>query len=588
MADKTLDKRDEQLDDTPWGHKWGFKDTRFILQPDRSVRVTGDRYAISGTEMPDFIPFVEEMLGVTIDPEDLKPEVAEKPVPPPVINDAFYKALQANFPDSHYSQEDSERLVHSHGQTTVDEVYQVLYNQIDRVTDLVFYPESDKDVVTLIDLAIKHNVCLVPFGGGTSVSCALKLPANETRMIIVVDMRRMNKILWLDRDNHLACIQAGITGKVLEEELEKVGFTSGHEPDSLELSTLGGWIATNASGMKKNKYGNIEDMVENYTLITPKGVVEQKTTMPRLSIGMQPTKFLFGNEGNLGIITKAVMRIHKLPEAKKYGSIVFPTFAKGIDFLYELTRTGVLPASVRLVDNFQFRFGSALRPKPTPMAALIHKLQKFFLLNVKGFDPHQMCATTLVMEGSRSEVAYQEKLVYRLAKKHGGIAGGEGNGKRGYMLTYAIAYIRDFMADYHVTGETYETTVPWDKINDVLKAVDKMAREKHEAYGLPGKPYVSPRITQLYHTGVCIYFTHGFSAKGVENPDRIFSEIEHSLRETILANGGSVSHHHGIGKLRRDFMPDTLSETSIELLREVKEAHDPQNIFGIRNNVFAD
>jgi alkyldihydroxyacetonephosphate synthase len=128
-----------------------------------------------------------------------------------------------------------------------------------------------------------------------------------------------------------------------------------------------------------------------------------------------------------------------------------------------LTRTGVLPASVRLVDNFQFRFGSALRPRPTAREALVHKLQKFFSSRSKGLIPTRCVAATLVMEGSRSEVAYQEKLVYRLAKKHGGIAGGEGNGKRGYMLTYAIAYIRDFMADYHVTGETYETTVPWDK-----------------------------------------------------------------------------------------------------------------------------
>jgi alkyldihydroxyacetonephosphate synthase len=588
MADKTLDKRNEQLDDTPWGHKWGFKDTRFILQPDRSVTVTGGRYAISGTEMPEFIPFVEEMLGVTIDPDDLKPEVADKPVPPPQINDAFFRALQNTFPEMQYSQENKDRLLHSHGQTTVDEVYQVLYNRLERVTDLVFYPESEDDVVNLITLAARHDVCLVPFGGGTSVSCALKLPDNETRMIVVVDMRRMNKILWLDRENYRASIQAGISGKQLEEELEKMGFTSGHEPDSLELSTLGGWIATNASGMKKNRYGNIEDMVENFTLVTPRGVIEQKVAMPRISIGMQPNKLLFGNEGNLGIITKAEIRIHKLPEAKKYGSVVFPTFEDGTKFLYELTRTGVLPASVRLVDNFQFRFGSALRPRPTAMGALVHKLQKFFLLNVKGFDPHQMCAATLVMEGSKSEVAYQEKLVYGIAKKHGGIAGGEGNGKRGYMLTYAIAYIRDFMADYYVTGETYETTVPWDKIDAVIKAVDQVSREQHELYGLPGKPYVSPRITQLYHTGVCIYFTHGFSGKGVDNPDQIFSKIEHALRETIMEHGGSVSHHHGIGKLRRDFMPETLSETSIELLRDIKQAHDPQNIFGIRNNVFAE
>jgi alkyldihydroxyacetonephosphate synthase len=122
----------------------------------------------------------------------------------------------------------------------------------------------------------------------------------------------------------------------------------------------------------------------------------------------------------------------------------------------------------------------------------------------------------------------------------------------------------------------------------VIEAVDKRARELHEAANLPGKPYVSPRITQLYHTGVCIYFTHGFSTKGVAEPDKVFGEIEHELRRTIMEAGGSISHHHGVGKLRKDFMADTISPTTVEVLKQVKAAHDPQNIFGIRNNIFAE
>jgi alkyldihydroxyacetonephosphate synthase len=118
--------------------------------------------------------------------------------------------------------------------------------------------------------------------------------------------------------------------------------------------------------------------------------------------------------------------------------------------------------------------------------------------------------------------------------------------------------------------------------------VQRAAEEKHREYGLPGRSYVSPRITQLYHTGVCIYFTHGFSAKGVADPDRIFGEIEHEMRRLIMEAGGSISHHHGVGKLRRDFMPETLTPTSIEMLHEIKRAADPQNIFGIGNNVFAE
>ena len=156
------------------------------------------------------------------------------------------------------------------------------------------------------------------------------------------------------------------------------------------------------------------------------------------------------------------------------------------------------------------------------------------------------------------------------------------------MLTYAIAYIRDFLADLHVIGETFETTAPWSKIQQICQGVESRLQERHREFGLPGRPYISYRITQLYHTGVCIYFMFGVYTKGVESPEEVFGRIEYSLREAILKNGGSISHHHGVGKIRKDFMTETLSASSIELLRNLKQCHDPQNIFGIRNNVFTD
>ncbi|MEZ4517671.1 MAG: FAD-binding oxidoreductase [Chloroflexota bacterium] len=587
MADKSLNLGKEDLDNTKWGHRWGYADTRFIIKPDRSVVVTGNRYAISGHDMPDLVPFVEEMLDITIDVDDLKPERQDKPVPEPIINAAFLKAIESEFPESQYTFDERERLLHSHGQTTADEVYKVLYTSLERVADIVFYVESEGDVVRLIQLAAEHNACLVPYGGGTSVSCALKLPVHEQRMIVSVDMQRMNAIEWIDRENYRASVQAGILGQDLEDKLMAEGFTCGHEPDSVELSTLGGWIATNASGMKKNRYGNIEDIVENVTLVTPKGVVEQLEIMPRVSMGIEPRHIAFGSEGNLGIITRAVIRIHKQPEVKKYGSLVFSDFKTGTDFLYELAHEGVFPASIRLLDNIQFRFGQALKARPTSSEELMGKVQKTYLTSVKGFDPRELCAATIVMEGSAEEVAYQEKVIKRLAGKYGAVSGGEGNGKRGYMLTYAIAYIRDFLTDYHIIGETYETTVPWSRIQEVCDSVAVRALEMHREFGLPGVPYVSPRITQLYQTGVCIYFTHGFSTKGVDHPDEVFSQIEHAMRETILDHGGSISHHHGVGKLRRDFVPETMTPAGMNLIRDIKQATDPDNIFGISNNVMA-
>jgi alkyldihydroxyacetonephosphate synthase len=569
-------------------HRWGFKDTMLELRPDRTVVMTGNRYELSGKVMPELIPFMEEMLAIKLDDQAQQVECNPKRVAAATINQAFYAALQATFPASQYSLDDAERLCHSHGQTTSDELYPVLYDQLARTVDLVFYCEAEADAIQLICLARIHDVCLIPFGGGTSVSSALQLPESERRMIVAVDMRRMNQIEWIDKENYRACVQAGITGLALEEKLRREGFVCGHEPDSIEFSTLGGWIATNASGMKKNRYGNIEEIVENVTLVTPIGTLQQFEAMPRLSIGMQPLKLVFGNEGNLGLITKAIIRIHRLPEVKKYGSVVFPNFAAGVDFLYELTRSGVTPASVRLVDNFQFRFGSALRPQADPIAKGLRRLQKFYLLRIKGFDPNALAAATIVMEGSKSEVTYQERQIKAIAARHGGVAGGEGPGKRGYLLTYAIAYIRDFLMQYQVIGETFETTVPWNKIHAVCQAVAEQVKVAHRRFALPGRPYISARVTQCYHTGVCIYFTYGICIKSIARPAQILHEIEHSLRQVILEAGGSLSHHHGVGKLRKDFMRQTLSPADITLLQQTKIALDPQNIFGIRNNIFAE
>ena len=585
---KSKSKKFFANDHETWGHKWGYKDTRFILNDDRTVRMLGDRYELAGIDMPDFIPYVEEMLEVKIDPEDMLKQNEDMPIGPSNINEQFVERIKETFSDDRYTFADDDRLIHSHGQTTSDEVYKVIYSRIDSTVDMVFYIESEEDAGKLIQLAEEFDVCLVPFGGGTSVSNALQIPKNENRMIVAIDTRRMNSIEWINEEDRRVCAQSGITGSRLEELLEEKGFTVGHEPDSIELSTLGGWIATNASGMKKNRYGNIEDIVENVTMITPKGDINQVEPLTRASIGMKPQNLLFGSEGNFGIITKATLKIHRLPEVQKFNSAVFPNWRTGVDFMYDLSHTNFIPASARLVDNVQFRFGQTLKARPEGLEKLIEKIKKFMVLNIKGFDPYQMVAATFKMEGSQEEVDYQEKNIARLTKKHGGLVGGAENGKRGYMLTFAIAYVRDFLTDYKVIGETMETSVPWSKIHQVCEAATKRLFDLHEQHGIPGRPYMSYRIPQIYHTGVCIYFMLGMSVKGVENAADLFSSMEHSIREAIMENGGSISHHHGVGKLRKDFMQDTISPASIDLLKQVKRSHDPKNIFGIQNNVFTD
>ncbi len=575
------------VNSTNWGHKWGYQDSEFILNKNRSVSMTGNRYELCGFEMPDFIPYVEEMLDMTIDIDDVLPEVEDKPVQEAQINKAFADAIKATFPEDRYSFGDAERLMHSAGQTT-DEVYKVVFAKIDKMADMVFYIESEDEAQKLIDLAIKHDVCLIPYGGGTSVSNALQIPQFETRMVVAVDTRRMDKIESIDLENRRVVVQAGILGSKLEELLEAKGLTVGHEPDSIELSTLGGWISTNASGMKKNRYGNIEDIVENVTMITPTGVMEQINPITRASIGVSAQNLLLGSEGNFGIITKATLKVHTLPESSDFNSALFHDWETGVAFMYELSKSGAVPASARLMDNAQFRFGQALNAKPTGMKVYIKKLEKFVVLNVKGFDPYKMVVTSFKLEGSKAEVALQQKTIKELTKKYKGMIGGSENGKKGYNLTFAIAYIRDFMTRYRIIGETMETSVPWSKVNDVCEAAANRINELHKKHNIPGKPYLSYRVPQIYHTGVCIYFMFAMSVKGVKNPVEIFNSIEYSMREAIMEAGGSISHHHGVGKLRKDFMKGTISPASIEMLKQVKTAHDPKNIFGVANNVFSE
>ncbi len=581
--------KDSRLQNIPWGHKWGFNDTEFIIHEDRSVELRGKRYMLSGYRMRDFLPYVEKVLGTQMDLDHLREERTDKPVDPPRKNEAFCEAAEKSFKSDQISFEDYDRLLHSHGQTTAEEVYRVLYERLQRFADMVFFCETEEDAQKITALAEEHDVCLVPYGGGTSVSCALQLPPKEERMIVSVDMRRMNRIEWIDRQNMQASVQAGIRGMDLEAIMNDEGFTIGHEPDSIELSTLGGWIATNASGMKKNKYGNIEQCVENITLVTARGIVEQAQPFCRAAVGTQPQMALFGNEGNFGIITKAVIKLFPLPEETKYGSLVFPDFKAGAAFLEELSKTDYIPASIRLVDNIQFKFGLALKETTdSKLEELKSALQKFFLFKIKKFDPDKLVAATIVTEGSKEEVARQQKCLNRLAKKYRGIPGGAEAGQRGYLLTYAIAYIRDFVVTFDVIGETFETSVPWSKVHDVTRAVEERATLKHKELGFPGNFYVSYRITQVYHTGCCIYFMLGLLLKGVDKPADTFGKMEHSLREAIMEAGGSISHHHGVGKLRKDFLKDTFSEGSIELIKEIKRGIDPKNVFGIKNNALAD
>ena len=561
---------------------WGFRDSAFRINALGHAELTGARYALSGQQLPELLPWVRRTIGLELDPRDTHPSQYPPAVPPSRAKPELTEELRKLLGLDAVSEEPLLRLRHAHGHTQ-QEMYAIKYGGLERVPDLVVFPGREEQVLALVELATTHDVCLIPFGGGTNVTEALRCPAHDERTIVSVDMRRMNKILWIDPENHVARIEAGAVGRNIVAQLESFGFTMGHEPDSIELSTLGGWVATHASGMKKNRYGNIEELVLDVNVVTPRGLLSRSSVAPRESVGADPRRWLLGSEGTLGIITSAAVKIFPMPEVQRYGSIVFPSFAAGVAFMFELTREGSPPASVRLVDNLQFQFGQVLKPRTEGWRALRSRAERWFVTRLRGFDPDSMVACTLVFEGHASDVRAQEKSVYRIASRHGGMKAGSENGERGYQLTFGIAYIRDFVMNHYILGESFETSVPWSQVASLCDNVKRRLRDEHEQRGLPGKPFLTCRITQIYETGACVYFYFAYYHKGVDRPSEVYAEMERAARDEILRSGGSLSHHHGVGKLRQEFLPEIMSPAALEWTQELKRAIDPQNIFGCAN-----
>uniref|UniRef100_A0AC35TGX1 Alkylglycerone-phosphate synthase n=1 Tax=Rhabditophanes sp. KR3021 TaxID=114890 RepID=A0AC35TGX1_9BILA len=532
-------------------------------------------------EIPNLVPWFTENLDADITkkaPAVLRTEIV---FPKRIDNKEFLDYLKDHLIS--FTNNQQYCLVRSHGHTLHD-MLMLRNGNPKRIPDVVVWPKCEADVVGIVEQANKFNICIIPIGGGTSVSNALECPVNEGRSICSLDMALMDKIHHIDEVNFLVKADGGIVGQKLERELAAKGYTCGHEPDSVEFSTLGGWISTRASGMKKNKYGNIEDLLVHVNIVTSKGLISRSCNVPRISTGPDLQQIILGSEGILGVITSATIKIFPIPECKKFGSIVFPNFHEGVKFFREVAKQRIQPASLRLVDNTQFILGQALKTEsPSMWATFTSSLAKFYITKIKGFKVDCMTVATCVFEGSVVEVEQQEKRIYALAADYHGVAGGEENGKYGYRLTYAIAYLRDLGMDYNVIGESFETSCPWDRVELLCKNVNTMIKTKAKECGITCPVLSSCRVTQVYDSGVCIYFYFAFNVRGIANPLETYDEIETAARNEIIACGGSISHHHGVGKLRKEWLPITIGNAGISVLNSIKEKLDPNNVFGAGN-----
>lgn len=554
---------------------WGSKTRMMTVDPE-------DPYVIrhpTGKKIRGLIDFIhKEINGGTGTAKPLVPtpsvplEEALSRLPQPVVNDAFIAAMQQVLPNGLKTDAES-RLTHIVGKNYRD-LWRMRKGIIARAPDAIVLPESHDDVVALVAAANKHNVVLVPYGGGTNVTgCVEPSPFETRRMVASVDTRRMTKMLSIDTESGIATFQCGVLGPDLDEQLGRHGFMLGHDPDSYIHSTLGGWIAARGSGAYSNKYGDIEQMVLAIKAVTPKGVIE--TPVASRQCGVDMANLFIGSEGVFGVLTEATVKIERIPPVRHYEGWLFPSFEAGYGAFYNVTRKGISPCTMRLYDDDETRMSFALKTDVPAIQNLVSKGIKQYLQYVKQFSMDTVCLCIVGFEGTAADVAFQRSQVKPLFEAANAFCVGTGAGANWQEKKYDLPYVRDFALSHGFWADVFETTVLYSNAIDLWRAVKKAVREVWNAEGKKG--WIGCHTAHQYKTGCCLYFTYA-GQQFDENDMTTFLKIKRAATEAMLKHKGNLSHHHGIGYEHVPWMVRHMGSLSIDLLHKIKADLDPNDI----------
>ena len=374
---------------------------------------------------PGLWPYAKEVLDVESDDVDA-PHVPLEAVRlrDAIQHDGFLADLRRWMRDDQICDSRRERVIHAYGKGFRD-LFRMRRGLAEGAPDLVLYPENESDVLRTLRAAARHDVVIIPFGGGSNIAGCLER-SESRRMVVSLDMRRMRRVLEVDTESFTARIEAGAFGPDLEEQLNAYGLTLGHFPDSFLHSTLGGWIATRSAGMQSDKYGKIEDMVIALRMVTPVGVLATRT-VPKSSNGIDVNHLCIGSEGTLGVITEATMRVHPRPELRRTHGYLFPEFEAGIEAMHECVRKECVPSMLRLSDPDKTALSLAFKPPSSRLSQAVTKIMKSYL-KAKGFDS-RACLMLTTFEGGKNRAARQHSQVNAIYRRFGAVDLGSGSGK---------------------------------------------------------------------------------------------------------------------------------------------------------------
>ena len=466
-----------------------------------------------------------------------------------------------------------DRLTHSMGKGYKD-LLRIRRGEVKYAPDAVVFPGTNEEVIKVLELADMIDVAVVPYGGGTSVVSGLEPGRKNT---ISLDTRKLDRILDIDKVSMTAHVQAGILGPELERKLNAEGFTLGHFPQSFEFSALGGWIATRGAGQSSTKYGKIEEMVEALTMCCPHGKISTKK-VPASATGSDMKQVLIGSEGSFGVITDAVLRLHKSPEKRHYSAFLFRNFKEGTESLRRLVQTGITPAVARLSDAGETRINMRLGSSKgsSLLKNIMNTMVKAYVKH-RGYAGDELCMMILGLEGDRDQVEFDLK---RSKKLLDGFYLGTSPGRQWYERRFDLPYARDELMDLGVLVETLETSTNWSNLMNLYGKIYTAIGDAIRAYGVKG--IVMAHVSHLYSEGASLYYT--FAAKAVEGREiEQWHAIKTAATEAIMGNGGALSHHHGIGREHAAWLKQELGHEWVKALKELKKNFDPNEIMNPGN-----
>jgi alkyldihydroxyacetonephosphate synthase len=473
------------------------------------------------------------------------------------------------------------RASHALGKSYV-EVVQGFRGRFAHPPDFVARPRSDSEVECLLEWCAAERIAAIPFGGGTSVVGGIRPEVpSYCNGAISVDTRALGRVLELDPISRSARIQAGATGPLLESQLGEHGFTLRHFPQSFEYSTLGGWLATRAAGHFATLWTHIEDFVESIRAITPAGVWESRR-LPGSGAGPSPDRMLCGSEGVLGVILDAWLRVLPRPTFRRSAAVRFERFPLGVDCVRALSQSGLHPSNLRLIDPLEARFTMA----GDGSRALL-------LLGFESADHPVDPAMARALEICREhggEVPEQGGL---------GSAGSGGGGEKGggggedavgswRQAFLGAPYVRDLFVAIGVLSETFETAITWERFPAFHERVIAVAEEALREVcpggtsgpgGAGGESAgrVSCRFTHVYPDGPAAYFTVLAPARRGEEVEQ-WQAIKRAVSDAIIEAGGTITHHHSVGRDHRPWYDLQRPEPFAAALRGAKAAVDPRGI----------